>query len=205
MRQILIETIEQKIKEDREYDKQFIIKHGDLVPHLNCFRFCVCCNKVIKCIGLFPKATIEEIREIFEDVVLHMLRSELRCSNCGVLTLPLGYAWSATGWMLSGDPEFEKELQRYLEVLGTIRHHPKRVEVFLTSVMTMIGVNKMFTSTIKRKNKRIKFKPHEVYEGPPEVEMGGIFQVKLPQYSENFYVGLRDKIRECEELKRGDK
>ena len=205
MRQILIEAFEQKIKEDREYDKKFIIEHGDLTPHLNCFRFCVCCNKVIRCIGLFPKATIEEVREIFEDVVLHMLRSELRCSNCGVLTLPLGYAWSATGWMLSGDPEFEKELQRYLEVLGTIGHHPKRVEVFFTSVMTMIGVNKMFTSTIKRKNRRIKFKLDEVYEGPPEVEMEGIFQVKLPQYPENFYVELRDKIRECGELKRGDK
>lgn len=190
MRKELWRRIQTTIREERARDKPFMIEEGEVPPHLHVYRICIECNKMLHVVVGYATKEMNHIRQSFPAVLQKFLFTpleELTCPKCKSITFPLGYSWYSLGWALSISPSEEKEFQLYLDVIGTVSHHPAHIEVYLTATSTMIGKKKTITSKIHRKiNRIISFDKDEEAEGGE-----GIFQVSLPQYNEKFYEKLR--------------
>lgn len=189
----LWKRIQAKIKDSRKCDKSYMLLEGkEITPHLNIYRYCINCDKVEVVLSIFAIEEMESIRDMFAEVLKKMLFSPLQCLECEQITMPLAYSWHSTGWMLTGTPEKEEDFQRYWRVMGTIKRHPDREEIYVTTTATMVKEKQItiITNIHRKKDKIVSFEEDEEIEGG-----GGIFQIDLPQYSEKFYNKLKKEMK----------
>lgn len=137
-----------KVKTFRCIDKKYMLKHGvEAPPHLDIHRLCIECDQ-IGGLSVIIEADMDEIRGTFRTFLTELFIKPTECPRCGGSTIPLGYTWSSLGWMLQG---FDKEeVEQYYRVIGTIKTHPKKVEIFQTTTSTMIGVKSVIISRVNR-------------------------------------------------------
>jgi len=176
------------VERGREADRRIIRSGRPVLPSILAFSYCLECDELTYCIA--PLASDMEItRALFPIFVFAALSRTGRCGGCGRSTLPIGYSYSSEAWNLKVDEMDGEEVELYRRVLGTIAKHPKRREVYLTSVVTVIG-KKVLAEEIIRGEGRVRLKRMKM---PENVDVTGRFVLPLPRI--NLNTALKEKRR----------
>ena len=124
---------------------------------------------------------MEVIRGLFPIFVASAFSKTEKCWKCGGNALPIGYAYSSEAWNLDVEGMDKEEINLYRSAFGTIAVHPKKREVYLTAVVTVIG-KKMLMDEIVREDGKVRFRRVKL---PRKGDFIGRFVLPLPRINLN--------------------
>ena len=173
------------IERHRKINKKYIKKEGDIIPHLNVYTYCPGCDEISISTALFGME-MRFLRENFQIFLLDVLMDSMICDKCGDITIPLGYTWDSLAWMVPSKDE--EEIRRYIRVVGTLEYHPKRKEIYVTTVVTTFGKNFTVVEEVKRNGNKIIFG-----KKVSSKKVLGKFVVDLPKIADEIWNDLEER------------
>ena len=171
-----------KFVEDlRRIDKNIIRRSEPVTPTLVGFGFCPRCKRLVTSVGVL-NCDMNVFRAIFPLTVTIALKSVERCKECGGEALPVGYAFSSLAWALFNLDKYSKrEVESYLRAVGSVKRHPKKVEVYTTIIVTVMGVKEV-VEKILRKGGKVRFRRVKTAKA---AKAAGVFVLPLPRIDVN--------------------
>jgi len=171
-----------KFVEDlRGHDKKIIRRGKPVAPTIVGFGYCPRCRRLVTSIGVL-NVGLETIRVIFPLTVITAFKGAKRCGKCGGETLPVGYAFTSLAWALFNLDKYSKEeVESYFETIGSVEQHPKKVEVYSTLIVTVMGV-KQIIEKVFRKGSKVRFRKVKI---PEAAKATGRFVLPLPEIDVN--------------------
>jgi len=164
----------------RKADKRSIRNGGSVSPSIIAFSYCPKCDELTICQASVV-SDMEIIRGLFPVFVAGALSKTEKCWKCGGNALPIGYAYSSEAWNLDVEGMDKEEIELYRHAFGTIAKHPKKREVYLTAVVTVIG-KKMLMDEIIREEGKVRFRRVKL---PGKGDFTGRFVLPLPRIDLN--------------------
>jgi len=168
------------VEKAREIDKKNIKNNGHVPPSVISFSYCPKCDRPTVC-KVSIISNMELIRGLFPIFIAGAISETEKCRKCGGSTLPIGYAYSSEAWNLDVEGMDKKEIDLYRNAFGTIAAHPKKREVYLTAVVTVIG-KKMLMDEIIREDGKVRFRKVKL---PKKGDLSGRFILPLPRINLN--------------------
>mgnify|MGYP000055858276 CR=1 FL=1 len=179
-----------KFVEDlRRVDKKIIRRGEPVAPTVVGFGYCPRCRRLVTSIGVL-NVGLETIRVIFPLTVITAFKGAKRCGKCGGETLPVGYAFTSLAWaLLNLDKYSKEEVESYFGTIGSVEQHPKKVEVYSTLIVTVMGV-KQIIEKVFRKGSKVRFRKVKM---PEAAKATGRFVLPLPEIDVNKTLGEIEK------------
>lgn len=168
------------VEKMRKIDEGRIKGGGSVVPSILAFSYCPECDNLTACQAFMP-LDINAVRQVFPLLVSEVLLKTKKCGECGGTNLPIGYAFSCESWMLNVEGRDEREIELFIRTVGKIAEHPKRKEIYLTIIVTIIGKKQLIKEIIREKGK-VKLRRVKM---PGAVDFIGRFTLPLPRINLN--------------------
>jgi len=170
---MVMEVVREVMGNDEEDRKSGV----SIVPKVAAFSYCPKCDRLTTSLS-FLMTDMDAIRLLFPIFVASGLEVTSKCKECGRNTIPIGYAYFSEAWMLMPrNEEEQKEAELYWRVVGSIENHPRKREIYLASVVTVLGKKKVIVKEIVRRPSGVAFRKVKM----PVHDFTGRFVLPLPK------------------------